>query len=133
MSFYSLQNSNYNCQPDLVFQSETNYIEHLGNVQQAFLIVSNTNKTDNNTIEDIASLQHCLMVEAQPISISAEDLIPEPINEHALIKMKNISIKQIWLDRSIAESLLKENIFHSTSCLMPMKLSLQQDLYTKPN
>ena len=105
-------NSN-NCQPDLVFQSETNYIEHLGNVQQAFIIVSNTSETDNNTIEDIASLQHCSMMEAQPISVSAEDFIPEPINEHALIKMKNISIKQTWIDKSIAEmeSLLKENTF----------------------
>ena len=54
-------------QPDLVFQSETNYIEHIGSVQQAFLIVSNTNKTDNNSIDDIASLQNCLMMEAQPI------------------------------------------------------------------
>ena len=92
-----------NCQPDLVFQSETNYIDHLSNVQQAFLIVSNTAEQDDNNIEDIASLEHCLMVEAQPISISAEDFIPEPINEHALIKMKNISIKQTWIDRSIAE------------------------------
>ena len=99
MHFYSLHKHN-NCKPDLVFKSETNYIEHLGNVQQAFLIVSNTTETDNNSIEEFASLQHCLMVEAQPISISAEDFIPEPI--HALIKMKNISIKQTWIDKSIA-------------------------------
>ena len=73
------------------------------NVQQTFLIVSNTTEKDTNTIEDIASLQHCIMVEAQPISITAVDFIPEPINEHALIKMKNISIKQTWIDKSIAE------------------------------
>ena len=53
------------------------------------------------------------MVEAQPISVSADDFIPEPINEHAMIKVKNISIKQTWIDKSIAEmeSLLKENTF----------------------
>jgi hypothetical protein len=52
-------------------------------------------------------------VEAKIYSPHAEDLIPEPINENAVIRMNNNAIKQIWIQKSIIEmdSLLREKTF----------------------
>jgi hypothetical protein len=103
------------------YKSETNYNENLSKTQQAFLIVSETSET--HTDDSFQELYHetlneeemewALMSAIEPMSPCADEYIPEPRDEWALIKMNEGKIKHEWIQKSILEvkGLIKENTF----------------------
>jgi hypothetical protein len=117
-----------------IYKSETNSEEHLSDVQQAtsitkpeenfadvqqaFLTVSTVEEKHAYSLLDLDPerqeiIESSFVAEIDLPRLTAEDFIPEPINEFALLRMQEGKIKHEWIQKSILEvqGLIKENTF----------------------
>jgi hypothetical protein len=114
---------------NFIYKSETNSLKHLSEVQQAsvmeqaLMTVSEVKEKDpylllNLNPKQMQNLQSQINYEIEetaeqfPLTqLRAEDCIPEPINEFALLRMPEGKIKNEWIHKSILElqGLVKEN------------------------
>ena len=115
-----------NKQKLMIYKSETNTEENMLKIQedsmkdeqQAFHTVETINEKDAYTLlelnpENREKTENCLMEEMEKPEFTAEDFIPEPSNEFALVKMPEGKIKHEWIQKCIVEMrvLIKENTF----------------------
>ena len=92
--------------------------DSLDEEQQAFHTVETIHEKDAYALlelnpESRIKTEECLLKELDKPEFTAEDFIPEPSNEFALIRMPEGKIKHEWIEKTIVElrGLVKENTF----------------------
>ena len=118
MEMMEQENQKDNC--NYCKQKHTKHLsqESLDEEQQAFHTVETIHEEDAYALlelnpESRIKTEECLIRELDKPFFTAEDFIPEPSNEYALIKMPEGKIKHEWIQKTILEvrGLIKENTF----------------------